>query len=71
MLKDNAMLKIMTPIFIIHLIYLYILSTTGSLNDLITPAISMFAFIFFTLPLFAFAVIGSIIILFTAKDKNK
>ena len=69
MFKDNAMIKIMTPIFIVHLIYLYTLSD-NSMNHLIISAVTTFTFIFITLPLFAFAIIGSIIIFFTAKDEK-
>ena len=68
MSKTNTMLKIMIPIFLLHLIHLYILNETDGMNDLIIGTISMFTFAFITLPLFAFSVIGSIIIFFTVKD---
>jgi len=69
MIKDYAMLKIMTAIFILHSIFLSTLSDE-TMNHLIVSTISMFTFTFITLPLFAFAVIASIIIFFTTKGEK-
>ena len=68
MLKDNALLKIMVPVFILHSLQLYTMH--GGWNDLLLGTISMAAFVFITLPLLTLAIFGTIIVFFTVKDED-
>jgi len=73
-LRKKTMLKIIIPVFILHAMQLYMIhggSGIGGVDNWIIGTISMFAFIFITLPLFIFAIVAYFIGLIADKKKDK